>query len=1038
MTLTRFSLVVSLLAWSLTAGAQTAATKTYIVELVDPPAATYAGGVSGLAATRPVAGSKIDVAAPNVRAYLNYLSIRRSAELARLGGSLPVLHTYGVTFNGFSAKLTDAQAQALKTSVGVRTVTRSERVRADTTTTPTFLGLTPGGLWSQLDAAARNVKGEDIIIGVLDTGVWPEVASFGDKVDALGKPVAYHQAGTEVYGTVPAKWKGACVTGEGFTSAMCNKKLIGARYYGDAWFANAEASGGVYSLNSLEYRSPRDGGGHGSHTASTAGGNAGVAASIDGIAAGVASGIAPRARIAAYKVLWTANDTDLGPPLSHDGGETADILKAIDDAVADGVDVINYSISGTQTNQADSVEIAFLNATAAGVFVAASAGNSGPGNQVAHISPWLLTVAASTHDRFTVAALTLGAPSGSSFSGPSYQSAGLPSTSVIRSIDAGKIEYSTLTQAKKSALERCSLPADAGANYVGLDPSKVAGKVVICYRGGNVLINKAAEVKAAGGVGMILQNVPAIGGTIASSNTTILQPYVIPTIHLTNDTYAAIDAYVVSQGNAATVSFAGAIAQPNVVAPVMADFSSRGPNKFNANVLKPDITGPGVDVVAAYYDHSLTQAQRDATVAGTFTPGSNFASLQGTSMSSPHLAGIAALLKQQHPSWSPAAIKSAMMTSTTGVKLANGSSDGDRWGYGAGHVNPNAATSAPLVYDLAASDYGRYLCGVGLTPPAGIGTCAALGSIQPYNLNLPSITAASVPGSLTVSRRLTNVTAATQNVVPSISGMAGWIVTVAPTSMQLAPGASGNFSVTLTRTSVVALNTWTFGSLVWTNGVSSVVSPVSAKAVGFTAPALVSDTRKSGTGTKVVSVVSAYTGTMSVAPVGLVPATRNSDLIATNEYQCFNVIVPSGAQVARFQLFNADTQGAGLSTGTDLDLDVFNGPDGTGTLLGSSGGATSDEVVSLSNPPAGTYSACVLGFRATGGVQYTLSSWVVGPAVGTQTLRAAAPRQVYAGGTASIGLGWSVPAGKRYLGNLSYFDNTSTKIGSTLVFVDNR
>jgi len=1046
MNIPRFTLVAAVLAASLSAGAQTASTKTYIVELADAPAATYGGGVAGLAATRPGVGAKLDAAAPNVRAYTQYLAIKRSAELARLGAAARPLHHYAIAFNGFAVQLTDAQAAALKSSAGVRAVTESQLVKGDTSRTPAFLGLTaPGGLWSQLDTAARSLKGEDIIIGVIDTGIWPENASFGDKVDAQGRPLAYHQAGTVAYTAPPAKWKGACVAGEGFTTAMCNNKLIGARFYGDAWLAGAAASKGGYSINSLEFKSPRDGGGHGSHTASTAGGNDGVAATIDGVSAGTVSGMAPRARIASYKVLWTASDTALGPTLSHDGGESADILKAIDDAVADGVDVINYSVSGTKTNFNDAVEIAYLNATAAGVFVAASAGNSGPGNEVAHISPWLLTVAASTHDRFTVATVTLGAPSGAAFSGPSYQGSGLSGTPMIRSIDAGVVAYASLTQKEKTALERCYLPADGGAaaaDYnpanMALDPAKVAGKLVVCYRGGNVLINKAEAVKTASGAAMIIQNVPAIGGTPASSNTTVLQPYRIPTVHLTAASYSAINAYIVAQGASASASFAPAVQQAGVVAPVMASFSSRGPNKANANILKPDISGPGVDIIAGYHDGLMTQAQRDATVAGTFTPNANYTSLQGTSMSAPHLAGIAALLKQQHPSWSPAAIKSALMTSTTGIKLASGAPDPDRWGYGAGHVNPNLAGATALVYDASPADYGRFLCGLGSAPPAGIGSCATLGTIAPYNLNLASITAASVPGSLTVVRRVTNVSTATRTFLASTGDMPGWSVVVAPASLTLAPGASASFNLTFNRTTAT-LNTWSFSSLTWTDGVQSVVSPLSAKAVGFSAPALVSDTRPSGTGTKVFGVVSSYTGTMAVSAVGLVPATRDTRTINSNEVQCFNTTVPAGALVLRYQLFDADTQGGGA--GTDLDLDVFNGPDGTGTSVGSSGGSTSSEVVNVSSPAASVYSACVTGFAAAGGKQYTLSSWVVGPAAGAQTLRAAGPRQTYVGGTASIALGWSVPAGKRYLGTLQYFDTTSATpalIGASIVLVDNR
>ena len=1037
----RIVLATGLFALSLGAHAQSASQKVYIVQLADAPAATYAGGVSGIAATRPSGGAKLDSTAPNVRAYVNHLAVRRSAELAKAGVRAATLHSYSYTYNGFSALLTDAQAQALKKSAGVSSVVESALHTADTTRTPGFLGISnPGGLWSQLDAASRQIKGEDVIIGVIDTGVWPENASFGDKTDAQGNPVAYSGAGVALaYGPPPAKWKGACIAGQGFTAAMCNNKLIGARYYGDAWIAGATAStagSDPYTLNSrLEYISPRDGAGHGSHTASTSGGNSGVVASIYGVGAGTMSGIAPRARIAVYKALWTASDTGRVTPQSHDGGQTADILKAIDDAVADGVDVINYSVSGTLTNFADPIEIAYLNATAAGVFVAASAGNSGPGNQVAHISPWLMTVAASTHDRFTVADVSENGV-GVVANGPSYQGAGFPNTNVVRSIDVSVGNYAAMSAADKAATQRCYLPADGGNAGTALDPAKVAGKMVICYRGGNVLINKGFAVKAAGGVAMIIQNVPAVDGTPASANTTVLQPYVIPAAHLTSASYAGINSFVVSNGAAAQMSFGPGLQVAGVVAPQMASFSSRGPNKANPNILKPDVTGPGVDIIAGYIDDQQSQAQHDATVAGTFTPAANANSLQGTSMSSPHIAGSAALLRQLHPTWSPAAIKSALMTTTTVVKLANGATDTDRWGYGAGHINPNGAGSPSLVYDAGPADYGRFMCGQGLTPPVGIGSCATLGSIAAQNLNLASITAASVPGTMTIPRKVTNVSGASGTFIASTSPPAGWTASVSPPSLTLAAGATGSFNVTVTRTSA-ALNAWGFGTLKWSDGVHDVVSPLSVRAVGFSAPAQVTDTRATGAGTKVVSVVSAYSGTMSVVPVGLVPATRTSSSITSGSAQCFNFAVAAGAQLARFQLFDADTTSTGMAALTDLDLDVFNGPNGTGSNVGSSGGGSSEEVVTLSAPAAGTYSACVTPYSVGAGQSYTLSSWVVGPVSGVQTLKASAPTNVFAGGTASIGLGWSVPAGKRYLGNLTYFDSTSTKIGSTVVFVDN-
>ena len=626
-----------------------------------------------------------------------------------------------------------------------------------------------------------------------------------------------------------------------------------------------------------------------------------------------------------------------------------------------------------------------------------------------------MTVAASTHDRQALADFTTG-------DGAAHRNG----VSVYGSVLAAPTVLAQNIPAAGAAA------ADAQRCFAGtLSPTLAIGKIVVCDRGGSARVDKSAEVKRVGGIGMVLVNAAAnADGLVADFHS-------VPSVHLKLAERASIYAYVTLAGVAATGTISPPSAPPPVVAPVMADFSSRGPNKANANILKPDITGPGVDVLAAYIDQAQTQAQHDATIAGTYTPKANANSLSGTSMSSPHMAGAAALLRQMHPTWSPAAIKSALMTTTNGVKLADGTADTDRWGYGAGHMNPNGAGSPGLVYDAGPADYGRFMCGLGLTPPVGIGSCATLGSIAPQNLNLASITAANVPGSLSISRQVTNVSGATGTFIASTSPPAGWTAAVSPASLTLAPGATGSFSVTVTRTSA-ALNTWGFGTLTWSDGVQNVVSPLSVRAVGFTAPAQITDTRASGTGTKVVSVVSAYTGSLSVAAVGLVPATRNTNSITTGAVQCYNFSVSAGAQLARLQLFNADTSAA-----ADLDLDVYNGPNGTGSNVGASGGSQSDEVVTLSAPAAGTYSACVTGFGTpAGGVTYTLSSWVVGPASGVQTLKASAPRNVFASGTASIGLGWSVPAGKRYLGNLSYFDTTNpaaiSQIGSTVVFIDNR
>ncbi len=988
MTPTRMVLAFGLAALGFAAQAQTAARSTYIVQLADVPAAAYSGTVAGYAATKPAAGKRLNVNAATVQAYIGYLDAKRNAALSTLGTKVPVVYKYNLAFNGFAARLTAAEAQKLKANPGVLAVSLDRPRTLDTTRTPAFLGLSgPGGLWSKLDASSRPIKGEDVVIGIVDSGIWPEDPAFSDKVDASGKPVAPSQPGTVAYGPPPAGWSGTCVAGPGFPATACNHKLIGARFYRDGF----DAAG--LQLTPLEYASPRDGDGHGSHTASTAGGNDGVDALLGIANVGTRSGMAPRARIAAYKVCW-----------NYVGGAQAtcfgsDSVAAIDDAVADGVNAINFSISGAQTDFLDGVELAFLFAADAGVFVAASAGNSGPANAVAHMSPWLTTVAASTHDRVLLATATLG--NAATYTGSSL-STGVPKSPLILSTQAALNAPfdDTNTEARL-----CFLGA--------LDPAKVAGKVVVCDRGTNARVEKSQEVAERGGVGMLLVNVTPAD--------LVEDIHSVPTVHLQSDTRAAIRAYAAGAG--ATASLSPFFQKPDVIAPIMASFSSRGPNLATPAILKPDISAPGVNVIAAYLPE-LSQAQHDGVIAGTFTPPSSSAPESGTSMSSPHIAGISALIKQLHPNWSPAAIKSALMTSAGPVKLADGSVDPDRFGYGAGHVNPNGAAATSLVYDAGYDEYVQFLCGVGALNPAGA-TCRAYGSVLPWNLNLPSLSG-NVVGKISFNRSVTNKSAATATYNASTT-LPGFDVAVVPPTLSLLPGQTRSFRVDVTRTTA-PLGAWTFGDVVWNDGTTSVRSPLSVRPLQVSAPAELTDDRAAGT--KVFTVGTGYNGKLVATAVGLAPAERHAGTVATGEQKCFNLTVPSGALHARFSLFNADTDGGAKS---DLDLEVRLG----GVLVGSSGSGTSDEEVNLVEPDPGVYQACVIGYAPlNGSANFTLSNWSVTPTGGTGNFRAAAPAKVFTAGTASVAAGWAASGGRRYLGIVQLSDGVGPVAANTLVSID--
>jgi hypothetical protein len=339
----------------------------YIVRLAEQPVTAYAGGIKGYQATKPRQGQKINPDGSNVARYKTYLESRHDAVLAQVGGGKK-LYSYGYVFNGFAAELTAEQAAKLASMPGVLAVDKDEARNLDTSSTPDFIGLRgPGGFWETTGAT-----GENVIIGIVDGGAWPEHPSFSDRTGSNGNA---SKDGKLDYQQIPG-WHGKCTPGEDFTASDCNQKLIGARYYNSGWGGNA----GIDAQLPWEFNSPRDFGGHGTHTATTAGGNANTETTGGAAAFGPISGIAPRARIAAYKVCWETGS----------GGScfTSDSVAAIDQAVADGVDVINFSISGSRTSFRDAVEIAFLYAADAGIFVAASAGNSGPvSSTVAHPAP---------------------------------------------------------------------------------------------------------------------------------------------------------------------------------------------------------------------------------------------------------------------------------------------------------------------------------------------------------------------------------------------------------------------------------------------------------------------------------------------------------------------------------------------------------------------------------------------------------------------------------------------------------------------------
>jgi subtilisin family serine protease len=955
------------------------AQNVYIVQLAAPPVAGYTGGVAGIPATKPAAGRKVDVGSSAAKAYRAHLKSERQKTQRRVGVSASeTIYEYDVAFSGYAAKLTPDEADVLRRTPGVLAVSKNTVHKADTISTPEMLGLTGRrGVWERQFGGPERA-GLGVIVGVIDTGVWPENPAFA----ALPTPRPDQR-------TIDSQWSGVCQAGEENPIA-CNNKLIGARYY---------TAGGLDETNPNEFRSPRDFNGHGSHTASTAVGNHGVDVVIDGRNVGEASGMAPAARLAVYKALW-----DQGG--GSGSGTTVDLVAAINDAVADGVDVINYSISGSRTSVVDPVELAFLNAANAGVFVATSAGNNGPAvSTVAHNSPWVTTVAASTHNRGYEKSVTLG--NGATYEGVG-QGPAVPSSPLIDSVNAG------LTGAPAADVELCV----SGS----LDPAKVTGKIVLCLRGGNARTDKSKAVQMAGGVGMILYNNP--------DNSLNADYHFVPTVHVQSAAGLAIKAYAATAGATAALS---ATNEVELRAPEMATFSSAGPALAGGgDLLKPDISAPGVDVVAA--------------VAPPGNNGRNWDAYSGTSMSSPHIAGLAALMVSENPDWSPMWIKSALMTTAgqtdnTGAPIQRAGVNATPLDYGAGHVRPGPAYRPGLVYDSTFPDWIRFACGSGATGSL----CDQYGSADPSDLNYPSIAVGDLAGRQTVTRTVTNVSKLPGVYEAKVQAPPGTTVTVSPKRFIILPGRSKTFTVTVTRTSA-AVGQWTFGALTWVNKAgagglisSDVRSPIAIRPVALAAPIEVEGTGTAGSAP--LTVKAGYTGTLTATPHGLVPSTVNTlnlvgtetdfDTAAPAEGPAVGKVtftVPAGARLARAATFDADHP-----DGTDLDLFAYRA--GTSTLVASSAGGTAEERITL---PAGSYDIYVVQFALPSGVTQLAvkhHSWVVTSGAAGNLTATPASQPVTLGENATVTAAWSgLTAGTRYLGVIAYGDG-SAEIGRSIVSV---
>ena len=703
---------------------------TYIVLFEGSSLVAAHGGAAGL-----------DAKSADSQAYLNTLAAARESILAEaqatLGRKLEISHVYDVILNGVAVKLTPEEAATLEGVPGVRKVLRDTIEYLDTDAGPTWIGAPT--LWDGTAVPdGTETYGEGIIAGILDSGINFDHPSFSDDPDD-----GY------VY-PAPAKYLGVCdatnlAQYDPLYDDACNDKVIGAYTYTE------DAAS--------ELNTPEDSDGHGSHTASTVVGNF-VDIDFYGTPLTI-SGVAPHAQVISYDVCY---------PSSPSGAcEGSDSVAAVQQAILDGVDVINFSISGGSNPYSDAVELAFLEAFDANIVVSTSAGNSGPtAATVGHRGPWLLTTAATTHDRkFT---------SEVNFSDPLYQG--------IYSL-AGEIPFTT--DVVDSPVKWSN---DDNSNLLGcvaFTPGFFTGSIALIQRGTcnfSVKINFAA---AAGATGVLIYTDTRAPGPMSVTGTTI--PAVM--LDVPGTTGTAIGNWI-HGATSPTVSISafGAV-YDDTFGDIMGSFSSRGPTT-TLDVLKPDVGAPGVEILAAVADN---------TIAPDGVADLNL--YQGTSMASPHDAGSAALLKALHPTWTPAMIKSALMLTAYDTVLKEDKvTPATPFDIGSGRIALQLAGLTGLVMNETYDNF--------VAADPGLG-----GDVK--TLNIASLYNSQCVGECSWTRTFTSV--ATMPATYTATAPA-WI-TVTPATFTIAPGITQ--AVTFTAdVSAFAPDVWQFAKIEFTTDATHV------------------------------------------------------------------------------------------------------------------------------------------------------------------------------------------------------------------------
>ena len=802
--------------------------QVFIVQLASPAAAEFHAASAPRVSVKPEPGAMLstpsfDKTSAPIENYVQRLEIEQNDVISRAGGTVDVIYNYRYALNGFAARMSPSIAAKLEHMPEVLRVWPDEVRPLATNHSANFLDLFDADVGLR---GGAELDGEGVVIGVIDSGVYPEHPSLQDtrpvdrpsacwstwaEFSLLGRWLCknYSRADDIIdFEDPPTGWNGICETGDQFTVDNCNNKMIGARTF----VAGAQASG---QLDPGEILSARDVDGHGTHIATTAAGNR-SRAEIFGTFLGYVEGMAPRARIATYKACW------LRPGATRAACNSSDLANAIDMAVADGVDIINYSVGSTIFTVTAPDDLALIAATKAGVLSVVAAGNEGPLFDTISSpasNPAVITVGASSRTgQHALEALQIDAPASVAGKYEVREAAFTPAL-----IDNSPIEGQLiLADDEDETLEGGGAGTTMDACQAIANSTEMSGNVAFIQRGGcdfDVKVRNAEDAGASAVVVFNLSGAPIV--MIGDSNN-----IGIPAVMMGSADGNLLLDEINNNETVEVVLDKGFFLTVDDTGNVMGVFSSRGPG-WVPDILKPDVTAPGINILSGHTPDAIATA-----------PGESFQFLSGTSMSTPHVAGVAALLKQAHPDWSPAAIKSSLMTTARQDVAMHDESDILPFDYGSGHIVPNSANDPGLVYDITDDEYDAFSCAIG-SPDITQQRCddlVAMGvSIEPSDMNQPNISVADLTSARTVTRRVTNVTDSTETYNVEIETPPGVAVQVVPPALTVAAGQTAEYDVTLSF-SGGQQDAYRFGALNWVSGDHSVRSVLNVQPLSVDAP----------------------------------------------------------------------------------------------------------------------------------------------------------------------------------------------------------